>query len=214
MAWIALVIVTLIFFIPGIGLGPLLAAQDIALSVPLPFFKFAISIPFTGPVRLFAVCLATWLLLWLVPIWLERWLKTDFLTKIGLHNDLVHAYRPPHSIKVAVFLAKITFWVALVKAVLILVLRAVVELLLPLLAVLLGPALAPWVSGGLNQVLGGLLGLRADWSVVLVVFCVLVLIANWGFKWEQSQRYIRDIRQIQFERRKNQKEIVIPSTQI
>jgi hypothetical protein len=215
MAWFALVIVTLVFFTPSIGIGPSVAAHDIAISIPLPLMDFAVSVPFTGPLRLFAACAGTWLILWQIFYWLDRWLKWDLLKRIGLYNDLIYASRPLRSLGAALFLAKTTIWVLVVKTVLIILLRLAVNYLVPYLSTLswIPADILPWVTDIITQGLNGLLGLNSTWSVSLLIFAILVLIANRTFEWEKRGRYDRDIRDHQTRRRKDQKDIVIPATQ-
>ncbi|MFH2103363.1 MAG: hypothetical protein ABIJ39_08425 [Chloroflexota bacterium] len=215
MAWLALVIVTLAFFAPGIGIGPSVAAHDIALPITLSLMSFAVNIPFTGPLRLFASCAGTWLILWQAFFWLDRWLKADFLRRIGLYNDLIYASRPPRSLGVAVFLAKATLWVLVVKAVLIVLLRLAVNFLVPYLSTLswIPADILPWVTDIVTQGWINLLGLSSNWNVSLFILGVLVLIVNRAFEWEKRGRYYQDVRHNQDRRRNHQKDIVIPATQ-
>jgi hypothetical protein len=194
----------------------MVAAHDIALPISLPVLKVAVNIPFTGPLRLFASCAGMWLVIWQTSYWLNRWLKGDFLRKIGLHNDLMYAYRPPYCMRIAIFMAKAALWVLGIKIVLGFLLQLAVNLLIPYLSTFLSqiPAdILPLVTDILTQGLNGVLGLNSTWSVSLFVLSVLVIIANRAFEWEQGNQHQLDIEHIQDERRRSQQDIVIPATQ-
>ncbi len=241
MAWLSLVIVTLIFFTPSFGIGPQVAARDMALNIHLPLVTMAIPIPFTGPLRLFLYSGGAWAVLWLVPYLIDKFLGEkalrepleyeaqvsqgkknkgyiDFLSRIRLWNDLVNAFRPEFSGQLAVRLAKILVWFMVIKAIVVYLLRAALNTLVPLLTTWLtaqfGALFISQLKDGLSQGLATLLGLRADNSVVLVVFCILVLIANRAFQVEQRYRYDYAVQKHQREIKKSQAEIVVSATQL
>jgi hypothetical protein len=210
MAWLSLVIVTLIFFSPMIGLGTSLAAQDVALRVSLPFITLSFSIPFTGPLRLFFYSVVLWLVIWLAPLLLERLLNIDFISKISLKNDLIYASRPYISNRIAVFLAKTFLWFFIIKSLLIIGLQTAIEYLVPIIASRLISNLSEWATGLFSQGVQSLIGIRSSLSVTLFVFCILVLIASKAFEWEKKYRCKTLILNNQFKRRQNQKDIEFP----
>jgi hypothetical protein len=228
MAWISLVIVALLFFAPGVGLGSKVVVSDIPVSLPLPFVSsFAFRIPFTGPLRLFLECTGTWLVLWLIPFLLDRRqgeieLKERksykfLLQRIGLWDDLVNAFRPYITNQLATTLAKILLGFMLIRAVLIYILQAILDSIVPHLADWLasqfGSQFAPLISAAITQGLQFLLRLGPDNGAVVIILCLLVLIANRTFHWEQEFWQGFHLRVKLVERKTSQRDITIPATQ-
>jgi hypothetical protein len=227
MAWLSLIVVGLVFFSPEIGIGPQVSVQDIPLVIPLPFVSAALRIPFTGPLRLFLESAGAWLILWLIPFHVDRWLGEnalkekkpykDLLKRIGLWDDLVIAFRPVITDQLATTLAKILLLFVIIKAIVIYLLQAIHDSIVSLLTTWLtsqaGAQFALVISELVGQSLEFLLGLRPNNGVVLVVFCLLVLIANKAYKLERRLRHEFMIRVNQVERKSRQREIAIPATQ-
>ncbi len=214
MAWLALVVVAVFFFAPGFGFAPSIMAENISLPFHLPFITIAFSIPFTGPLRLIAYSGGAWLILWQAPRLIEKALNGDFLTHFQiLRNDLVNAFRPRISDQIAVRMAQILIVFLVVKAFLIVLLRLVIEHVIPFLAAQLAPTLVSIFSDWMTQALDGLLGLSSPNNSILLIFALLVLIANKAHEVEQGERIMWNIHQIRADRKKKQTDIVIPMTQ-
>ena len=214
MAWLSLVIVAIVFFAPGIGVGQQLATPDIPLLLHVPLISVAFRIPFTGPLRLLAYSGGTWLILWQAPRLIEKAINEDFLTRFHiLRNDLVNAFRPVISYQLAVRLAQIAIWFLVIKAFLLVLLQLIIERLIPFLATVLSIDVVSIISDFVLQSVSFLLSLTIRNIDILLIFAVLVLVANKGHELEQRERYLWDIRRNQIARRNAQIDIVVPATQ-
>jgi len=227
MAWLSLVIVTLLFFTPVIGIASRVAAQDMIASINLYGISVAIPIPGIGSLRLFLVCFAVWLILWLALYLPDRWLASkalrehkpyrDFLSRVGFWNDLVNAFRPTVSNRIAVWLARLVFFGLLIKMILGFLLQLVVDGLLPLLAAWLsrlGDGFTVSLGHALGQGAQSLLRFGMNTAgMLLLILSVMVMIADLAFQDEQRYRADYAIQQHQSTQRKRQNEIVISATQ-
>jgi hypothetical protein len=203
MAWLSLVIVLLIFFVPGSGVAVRIATQNLTASISWGGLSVAVPIPGTGPLRLFLVSFAAWLIIWLVLYLPDHWLAQralrghrshrDFLARIGLWNDLVNSFRRFVSGRLAVGLAKFVFWGWIAKLVIAYLLQLSLDKLLPLigswLAVQFGNKIVPLLQSILNQWVKGLNGFGVNVNgLVLFVFATLVLIVSRAYALEQRDR--------------------------
>ena len=224
MAWLSLVIVTLIFFAPGSGVAIRIATQNMIASISWHGFSVAIPIPGSGALRLFLISFAVWAIIWLVlclpdRLLAQRALKEhrpyrDFLTRIGLWNDLIKSFRRFVSGWLVVWLAKFVFWAWIAKFIIGILLQLAMDKLLPLLASWLaaqfGSGIVSFLQSFLSQGTKELTGFGMNINgLVLLVFAVLVLIVNRAYTLEQRNRFDNATQLLQREQRDSQKDIVI-----
>jgi hypothetical protein len=220
MAWLSLVIVTLVFYLPFVGWGLGLIEKNLVVHIPVGLTTIAVSIPYTGGLRLFLYSAFSWAALWGLALLLEYVTRADLLARIGLRNDLVYAVRPPVSIQIAERLAPIVLTLVVVRMILPIILQLALSLLVPWIGAHLVPLIAtriapeivslivPYLTQWIETLIGGLN--RIDFGTTLAVFSLLVVIANRAFQWEQQYRHGRDLRRHQRARRNKQNAIVIP----
>ena len=203
MAWLSLVIVTLIFFAPGYGIAPRIVTQDMVASISLGGISAAIIIPGTGPLRLFVICFCVWAVIWLIlyiPDHLlarkalrERKPYRDFLSRIGLWHDLVNSFQRYITGQVVVWLARFVFWGFIAKLVIGYLLQLALDKFLPVIANWLVAHFSSEVisilQGVLRQGAQDLTGFGMNsYGLVLFVFALLVLIVNRAYAIEQHGR--------------------------
>ena len=228
MAWLALVIVVIYFFAPGLGEASRLIGQTLVAYIQLPLASVAFPIPGTGSLRLFFACTGTWLILWMLFYLPDRFLGEralrerkpyqDFLSSINLWDDFVVAFRPYVSINLAVWLAKLILIGFIVKLLLGYLMQFAMDTFLP---ELLGFLLAQFgssfssIQGVLQQFILDLTGFGVNSiGMILLVLSFLILIVNYAFGFEQRYRYQYAVQQQQNRTRKEQKDIAIPATQL
>lgn len=239
MAWLYLILVVLVLYTPVIGLGASLLSQDIEVVL----FGLRFAIPFTGSLRLLISSLLIWWLLWKGTRWLEdrtefdvlHWLD-DRLQFVHLRARWLYASRPYLSANLAVWLAKIGFWVSVVKILFVCLLAVVIGFLIPKLvdAVLPGVAMflvghftevawiqtvAGWIDGALAEWLADHLVqwsykalsdvLRFNLHASLLALSTLVLVAHRAHEAEKGERYRQDLQHMQQRQKRQQQDIVL-----
>lgn len=191
MAWISLVIVSLFLYTPIIGRAPQIAEQDFILRIPLPLLSIGIPIPSTGPLRLFVVSVVAWALLWGALVLLDRLLRVDLIKFLGLRSGMYFTSVPGTSNNLAVNLARITLWIMVAKVLFTILLAYLINAVVPGIVTTLAPEFAPVLVPILKRLLRSLVSI--DYNTVMVVFSILVLIANRAFNWERRKRMERDL---------------------
>jgi len=220
MAWLYLVIVTLVFYIPIVGLGPRLIEEDFTIQIS----ALSLTIPFSSSLRLLLYSALAWFVLWRGTLLLEQIAGIDLLSWLGLPRRWMYAVRPRLSNQLARYLAKIALVICLVKVIGLILLGLALAIALPwaieyLMAQVPGAAWIELLAKWLQDVL---MGLIRDWLSALVNFevpatlmslSILVLTANRAHGWEREYRCQLDLERNRRRRKQEQADIIVPSTQ-
>lgn len=177
MAWISLVIVTLLYFAPGVGLARFLLDDLSQITFGIPGLGITLTLPvlLIGHLKLGLYVLLTWAALWLVLWIVEQATNATLMHTDRLRNGFLFALNPDFTITLAERLAGgMLLWYLIV-------------LVLTLLTGVLP----------LSAVLRALLNLLIDGRFIVISF--VILIAARAFKWEQRVRYERLLAQNQWE---------------
>lgn len=204
MAWWSLAIVTIYFFAPGFGRGPEIAAQDVPLRIPLGIAQASIQIPFTGPLRLLAESGLVWAVIWAILLITEQFFESQEPKRTWWRNDLIYAFRPYFTGKIAERLAYIVLGLAIASALATALLPLLSTMIAPFITNLIGASLASQLMPLLADVLQEVIRLGATPS--LVIFCLLVLNVNRALRWEAKYRLERDLERNRHWRRESEKQ--------
>ena len=215
MTWISLALVALIFYSPLTSVASDIASKNISVSLKLPLLSALITIPFTGPLRLFLISFGVWFFVWQAVIYLEKAIGQDFLKRMRLRNDLVYADKPKYINKFTVRIAQIWLGLLLLKTILSTLIQIALEKLVPWLLTQILPetisSLIPHFESFLTQLLSFVN--RYDFDDTLVLLCILILIADKAFIKEQMDRNRLDLLHQRKVRKSKPREIEIPTTQ-
>jgi hypothetical protein len=217
MAWLYLIVVTILFYTPLAKLPSRLIEEDFAIQISSSSF----TIPFSGSYRLLLYSFVTWIVLWRGTILLERQTEVDLFSWLGLPRKWIYAVRPPFSGQLTRYLADTALSICSVKMLGPILLGVILEIALPwavdYLIAQVGSAWTEIVAGWLQDVLMGLIEnwitglMNFDIRATLMSFSLLVLTAVQAHEQEQQYRYKLDLERKQRERKKKQKEIVTSS---
>lgn len=188
MAWLSFVLVTIVFYAPGLNLAERLLQRNLTISFELPLFTVTVPIPFTGFLRLLISLGVSWSILWwaLTKLW-ETIEKDEHLaTQKGgqwirkLLDSWVQGEYPWMATEhLVTLLAKIIVGVGILKA--------LVWLILEWLLSALGLSLLPFqVQEAFREVLGTGLDLVNKYVlghilsyIILALFFLLVVHPLW-----------------------------------
>lgn len=184
MAWIYLIIVILIFYIPS------LLSLAFVTSVPgirVTWGIYSFVLPFSASWKLIAYSFITWLVLWIVTLFIES--KVDILYEIdrrvefvALRQRWLYASRPSFPRRLSVWLAAIGLLVSVVYGV---------------------ASVASSFFIAFRSLTEAITVLRISSHVAANLFgmSLLTLLANFAFQSEIRRRYYRDIRRNQARRK-------------
>lgn len=208
----SLLITTLIYYLPILGLWRTLLEQRIKLDISMFGMAFRINVPSTGILLLIFWSFVTWGVLTLVLLGLEKLLKVDLLEKLKLRNGLLYADLPVVTTQVLTYLAYFTVGWLVVKYV-----------FLALFQLLGSWGLLDWLgrltplggqSSGLSFTRILLSFLSAPLEMAGLAFSLLVIVVSAFARKEAKSRYLADIEKSQEIRHRQTRVVVFPSTKI
>ncbi|MBM3149951.1 MAG: hypothetical protein FJZ93_04800 [Chloroflexi bacterium] len=196
MTWISFVIVTLLFFTPIIGLGPVVVKEQ---TFALTLVGFSLPRQYTGYISLLLYCVGLWLVLSLALLALEQASRWD-LAKARLCPGLIYAVHPKLSNRVAVLLADLVLIYLVTRW----ALPEIAKRLAPLLSLFL-----PQLASSLSAVPQFVDAFFPQVPLGLIVLSIFTLVAAYGFDREQQYRYKVAVLRNQLQRKEQQKQIVV-----
>ena len=213
MSRLSLVITTLVYYFPLIGLWRFILEERIRFTIPLFGFNFPVDIPNSGIILLVFYSLLTWLgiaaILWVV----ERILKIDLLEKLKLRNGMLFAEMPKLTLKILDIAAYLLFGFLLIK-----------YIFLSLFQLLASTGLMDWLGklipfGGQNvglnfaQVINTFLSKPQEMACLSL--SLLIIVVSIVSRIERKERFYSDIQKTQEVRHQSRdQKIIIPRVKI
>lgn len=212
MSKISLLITSLIYYFPVIGLWKDILKETIKFDVSMFGVTFRIDIPNSGILLLLFWSIVTWAAITLLLNWVEKIIKIDLLEKLKLRNGLIYSDLPIITVQVVEKLAYVSLTWLVIK-----------YTFLSLFQLLISFGLFNWL-GQLLPEIGGNSALRFSkilssflskpMEMAALAFSILIIIVSVYFKKETQRRYLDDIEKRQEIRHRQNHLVIIPNTKI